>query len=194
MLGVQLRSASVTPVYLLVDVSGSTVRSDLNGACNRVLPLVADLLEQRSTAEHRYHYGVICFAERAEPVVPLGEPAELRHIPALPAAAGLTRLAAGLRMLTSTIHRDAVQREVDGLAAFRPSRVLIITDGMPADPLPKLAESFTELATTVGAAGEIAMIVCGEQIGSELAGLTHRLITAVAGEDSLLAAVDRLVG
>lgn len=115
-----------TPVHLLVDVSGSTVRGGFDQACNRAMPGIVDALQPADVL-----LSVLTYATEASVHLPLGRLDDVRLIPAL-RPGGLSSLAAGLRLLASCAAADAESLRLDGIPAGRPLCV-VLCDGLPTD-------------------------------------------------------------
>jgi Mg-chelatase subunit ChlD len=117
-------------VYLVIDTSGSTVRNGFGQACNQALPGVVAALEECCGPSARL--GLIAYGTAARCLVPLTPVADLEIIPAL-RPAGLSSVAAGLRLLATTLATDRHQLGADGVSAGGTLAVLV-TDGLPTDP------------------------------------------------------------
>lgn len=121
-------SGPARPVYIMLDVSGSTVRGGFAACRDQSIPMLVD--------EAARHAGllvsVLGYATQANMLVWLSDPADIGLIPAV-TPAGLSSLAAGLRLLARTAREDAARLAADGIACLPPA-VLIVADGLPTDP------------------------------------------------------------
>ncbi len=116
------------PVYVMLDLSGSTVRGGFAACRDQSIPALVD--------EAGRHPGllvsVLGYATEASTLVWLSDPADIELIPGV-APAGLSSLAAGLRLLADTAREDMARLAADGLACLPPA-ALIVADGLPTDP------------------------------------------------------------
>ncbi|MBO3737808.1 vWA domain-containing protein [Actinoplanes flavus] len=116
-------------VYLLLDVSGSTVRNGFHQRAAQALPAVVDRIE-RARGDQAW-LGMVTYADQAALLIPLTRVTGLHHLP-VPRPGGFSSLAAGLRMLASCTAHDTDQLAADGFATPRPI-VVIVADGLPTD-------------------------------------------------------------
>jgi uncharacterized protein YegL len=116
-------------LYVLVDTSGSTARLGFNDGWNRALPLLVGAVED--TAGHDCRVCLLSYATDAQVRVALTAVRDLTVIPSMPPA-GLSSLAAGLRLLARTIREDRDQLASDRIESG-PSTALILADGLPTD-------------------------------------------------------------
>lgn len=121
-------SGAARPVYIMLDVSGSTVRGGFAACRDQSIPMLVD--------EAGRHAGllvsVLGYATEASTLVWLSDPADIELIPGV-TPAGLSSLAAGLRLLAHTAREDMARLAADGIA-FLPPAALIVADGLPTDP------------------------------------------------------------
>jgi uncharacterized protein YegL len=116
-------------LYLMVDVSGSTVRQGFLAGVTRALPAVVGDLAQDHDAESRF--GVLTYATEAAVLIPMTRICDLDVLPA-PAAGGLSSLVAGFDLLADVARQDRAVLMADGLPAPRPT-VLVAADDLPTD-------------------------------------------------------------
>jgi uncharacterized protein YegL len=129
----------VRPVYLLLDTSGSTVRGGFAAGLGQAMPMLID-----AAARHGgLLLAIIGYGTRAETLVWLSDPADISLIPEVPPA-GLSSLAAGLRLLADSVRADASRLAADGITCLPPA-ALIIADGLPTDPATALLEARADL-------------------------------------------------
>ncbi|GIF73801.1 vWA domain-containing protein [Asanoa siamensis] len=116
-------------LYLVVDVSGSTVRRGFHGGVVRALPgIVGDL--ERTGGDDAW-LSMITYSTEAAVLIPLTRARDVQVLPA-PRAGGFSSLAAALRLLVGTVGSDAALLRADGLTAPEPT-VLVVADGLPTD-------------------------------------------------------------
>lgn len=129
----------VRPVYILLDTSGSTVRGGFAAGRSQAMPMLID-----AAARHGgLLLAILGYGARADTLVWLSDPADIKLIPEVPPA-GLSSLAAGLRLLADSVRADAARLAADGIACLPPA-TLIVADGLPTDPAPALLEPRSEL-------------------------------------------------
>ena len=116
-------------LYLLVDVSGSTVRHGFHAGIVRALPAVVGHLAQAHGAQGRL--SVLTYATEAALLIPMTRVADLDVLP-VPSTGGLSSLVAGFELLAATAGPDRAVLHADGLAAPRPT-VLVVADDLPTD-------------------------------------------------------------
>jgi uncharacterized protein YegL len=116
-------------LYLLIDASGSTVRAGFNAGCNRALPELVTLLEERWGDAVRIC--LLSYGSGAAVRVPLTPVADLAMIPIL-TPDGLSSLASGLDLLGRTLEQDLRQLASDGVTSHPPV-VVVLADGLPTD-------------------------------------------------------------
>jgi uncharacterized protein YegL len=120
-------SGAARPVYIMLDVSGSTVRGGFAACRDQSIPALVD--------EASRHPGllvaVLGYATEANTLVWLSDPADIELIPGV-TPAGLSSLAAGLRLLAHTAREDMARLAADGIASLPPA-ALIVADGLPTD-------------------------------------------------------------
>jgi len=112
--------------YLMVDVSGSTVRRGFLAGVTRALPAVVGEIVQ---AESRL--AVLTYATEAAVLIPMTRVSDLDVLPA-PVAGGLSSLVAGFDLLADVAGQDRAVLTADGLPAPRPT-VLVVADDLPTD-------------------------------------------------------------
>ncbi len=140
-------AGAARPVYVMIDTSGSTLRGGFAAGSQRALPQLVDVAAS--------HLGVLmsvlAYSTRADTIVWLSEPASIELIPAV-TPAGLSSLAAGLRLLADSVGHDASRLAADGVPCLPPA-VLVLADGLPTDPAADLLDARSALDDALGAAG-----------------------------------------
>jgi hypothetical protein len=86
---------------------------------------------------------ILVYGTQADTLVWLCDPAAITLVPGI-SPAGLSSLAAGLRLLADSVRADAARLAADGIASLPPA-VLIVADGLPTDPVPALLEARSAL-------------------------------------------------
>ncbi|MEU7866501.1 vWA domain-containing protein [Dactylosporangium sp. NPDC049140] len=114
-------------LYLLADTSGSTTRGGFSGGWHLALPRLVALAESLGPG-HRI--SLLTYGDDASLRVPLTGASQLAMIPLMPPA-GLSSLAAGLRLLARVVRQDRQQLRSDGIADAKVA--LIVADGLPTD-------------------------------------------------------------
>lgn len=138
------------PVYVLIDTSGSTLRGDFAAGTQLALPQLVD-----AAASHPgLLMSVLAYGTQADTLVWLTEPAGIGLIPAI-TPAGLSSLAAGLRLLADSIREDAARLAADGIRCLPPA-VLVLADGLPTDPAADLLGTRSALDDALDAAARSA--------------------------------------
>jgi hypothetical protein len=125
-------AGTVVPFYLLVDASGSTKRRGWLKLFHLALPAFVRTLEELETTELMPRMSIISYGTDVSVRLALTAPSDLDRLPQF-VSAGVSSLATGLSELRQVIDSDAIQLEVDGLAARRPT-VVLVADGLPTDP------------------------------------------------------------
>jgi hypothetical protein len=158
------------------------------------------LLIDRAVHQGGLAVAVLMYGTRADTLVWLGDPADLKLIPAV-RPGGLSSLAAGLRLLADSVRSDGARLAADGLACLPPA-ALIVADGLPTDEAGALLDARAELgAALTDVGGPAAPLVFAAPAGTDrlaVAGLGldfHPLDTAtpVTLALSVLAAFDRVL-
>lgn len=133
----------VRPVYLLLDTSGSTARGGFADGRDQAMPLVVD-----QAARHGgLALAVLMYGTRADTLVWLGDPADIKLIPVV-RPGGLSSLAAGLRLLADSVRADIARLTADGVGCLPPA-VLIVADGLPTDEAGALLDARADLAAAL---------------------------------------------
>jgi hypothetical protein len=127
------------PVYILLDTSGSTVRGGFAASLGQAMPALIDA----ATRHGGLLLAIIGYGTRADTLVWLTDPADISLIPEVPPA-GLSSLAAGLRLLADSVRADAARLAADGITCLPPA-ALIIADGLPTDTATALLEARSDL-------------------------------------------------
>jgi hypothetical protein len=177
------------PVYILLDTSGSTVRGGFAASLGQAMPTLIDA----ATRHGGLLLAIIGYGTRADTLVWLTDPADISLIPEVPPA-GLSSLAAGLRLLADSVRADAARLAADGITCLPPA-ALIIADGLPTDPATALLEARSDLddamadaaapRASAGAGGLVPVFAApGDTDRLAIAGLRmdfHPLATDAAG-------------
>jgi hypothetical protein len=129
----------VRPTYILLDISGSTVRGGFAAARDQAMPMLIDA----AAGDGGLLLAILGYGTQADTLVWLSDPADIKLIPEIPPV-GLSSLAAGLRLLANSVRADAARLAADGIACLPPA-ALIVADGLPTDPAPALLEARSEL-------------------------------------------------
>ena len=133
----------VRPVYILLDISGSTARGGFAIGRGQAMPMLID-----AAARHGgLLLAILGYGTQADTLVWLSHPADIKLIPEVPPV-GLSSLAAGLRLLTDSVRTDAARLTADGISCLPPA-TLIVADGLPTDPAPALLEARSALDEAV---------------------------------------------
>ncbi|WP_300608287.1 hypothetical protein [Trebonia sp.] len=141
---------AVRPVYVVIDASGSTLRGGFATASQRALPQLID-----AAAGHPgLQMSVLAYGTRADTLVWLTEPADIELIPAV-TPAGMSSLAAGLRLLADSVRHDASRLTADGVRCLPPA-VLVLADGLPTDPAADLLDARSALDDALDTAARAA--------------------------------------
>jgi hypothetical protein len=137
---------ALRPVYVIRDTSGSTVRGEFALGCEQAMPLLVDA----AARQRGLLLSVLAYGTRADTLVWLTEPADIELIPSV-TPAGLSSLAAGLRLLAASVPADASRLAADGVDCLRPA-VLVLADGLPTDPAAELLDARSALDDALDAA------------------------------------------
>ncbi|MGH3192580.1 MAG: hypothetical protein ACRDPY_35645 [Streptosporangiaceae bacterium] len=129
----------VRPAYILLDLSGSTVRGGFAAARDQAMPVLIDA----AADDGGLLLAILGYGTQADTLVWLSDPADIKLIPEVPPV-GLSSLAAGLRLLANSMRADAARLAADGIACLPPA-ALIVADGLPTDPAPALLDARSEL-------------------------------------------------
>ena len=129
----------VRPTYILLDISGSTVRGGFAAARDQAMPMLIDA----AAGDGGLLLAILGYGTQADTLVWLSDPAHIKLIPEIPPV-GLSSLAAGLRLLANSVRADAARLAADGIACLPPA-ALIVADGLPTDPAPALLEARSQL-------------------------------------------------
>jgi hypothetical protein len=140
----------VRPVYLLLDTSGSTGRAGFADGRDQAMPLVVDQAARLGGLA----VAVLIYGTRADTLVWLSDPADIKLIPAV-RPGGLSSLAAGLRLLADSVRSDTARLAADGVDCLPPV-ALVVADGLPTDGAGALLDARAELATALTDAGATA--------------------------------------
>ncbi len=134
---------AVRPVYVLLDISGSTVRDGFAAGLSQAMPLLID------AAAHQggLLLAILGYGTRADTLVWLSNPADIRLIPEV-RPVGLSSMAAGLRLLADSVRADTARLAADDITCLLPA-ALIVADGLPTDPAPVLLEARSALDEAV---------------------------------------------
>lgn len=116
------------PLYVLADTSGSTVRAGVNEGWNLAQPWLVSAVAAGGPDRR---ICLITYGTDAVLRVPLISACDLTMVPWMPAA-GLSSMAAGLRLLARTIREDRQQLRSDQIPVGA-SVALIVADGLPTD-------------------------------------------------------------
>jgi hypothetical protein len=143
-------SGQARPVYVLLDMSGSTVRGGFAAGRDQAIPLLID----EATRYPGLLVSVLRYATQADTLVWLSHPEDIKLIPAT-VPAGLSSLAAGLRLFAASAREDAARFAADGIACLPPV-ALIVADGLPTDPADQLLAAREELDVALTEAGGLA--------------------------------------
>jgi hypothetical protein len=175
-------------LYILTDVSGSTVRDGFGAGWNQALPRFVDMLE--TVAGPRARLCLLTYADEAAVRTVLQPAADLVDLPIV-ASAGLSGMAAGLGLLARTIGDDRAQLDADGVEVRRPV-VLIVADGLPTDDDDEVLDARALLPD------DVHLAVPAGTGALEVAALSrHRhdlsVGTAAAVADSLVVVVETLL-
>jgi hypothetical protein len=129
----------VRPVYIVLDTSGSTVRGGFAAGLSRAMPVLIDAAARQGGLL----LAILGYGTRADTLVWLSDPADVQLIPeVLPA--GLSSMAAGLRLLADSVRADTARLAADDITCLLPA-TLIVADGLPTDPAPVLLEARSAL-------------------------------------------------
>ena len=168
-------------VYVLLDASGSTVTGGFAAGCEQAMPLLIDSAASRPGLL----MSVLAYGTQADTLVRLSEPADIKLIPAV-TPAGLSSLAAGLRLVAESVGRDAARLAADGIACLPPA-VLVLADGLPTDPAAALLAARAELAAALAAALTATLAAALAETSGE-AGAMPPVFAAPPGTDRLAVA------
>lgn len=161
------------PVYVLLDTSGSTVRGGFAVGRDQAMPMLVD-----AAARHGgLLLAILGYGTRADTLVWLSDPADIKLVPEVPPA-GLSSLAAGLRLLADSVRADATRLAADGVHCLPPA-TLIVADGLPTDPAPALLEARSALDDAIADAATIQH--AADQVDSQV------LVFAAPPDTDLLA-------
>jgi hypothetical protein len=127
------------PVYILLDNSGSTVRGGFAAGLSQAMPVLIDAAARQGGLL----LAILGYGTRADTLVWLSDPADIKLIPEV-RPAGLSSMAAGLRLLADSVRADTARLAGDGIACLLPA-TLIVADGLPTDPAPVLLEARSAL-------------------------------------------------
>lgn len=123
-------SASARLFYVLADTSGSTSRNGFNAGWNQALPRLVTAAEEVVGAECRMC--LMTYGSDAALQVPLTGTRDVTMLPWVPPA-GLSSLAAGLRLLARTVREDRELLVFDGITV-EAAVALVVADGLATDP------------------------------------------------------------
>ena len=130
------------PIYLVID-SSYPMRGPGMAGVNQILPEVADTLAVNPVMSDRANLSLISFADRADLVLPLCDPAELQHFPRVVPGGG-RRFGPAFELLRDRMDADAAALRVRGQRLAAPL-VILVTSGPPDDPPSRWRSAFRRL-------------------------------------------------
>jgi uncharacterized protein YegL len=146
------------PVYLVVDVSGST--APFIHIINDQLVKLLELVMENSRLDDLVRLGVVSFSSDVHVDMSLAPASEVVHIPQL-RSFGATRYSAVFRSLATLLSGDVTDLKAGNFRVYRPA-VFFLSDGRPTDGRRDWSSALAEVTSSVPGGPRIFSIGMGD--------------------------------